>query len=300
MSVQQHERLQPIRTRVVRLQSYGWQGILVKDETRQISGAFKYRGNAHKADGLPAGSALVTASTGNHASGLAQAALARGLALRVFVPRTTPLAKQRRITGAGAEVVLVGGGYDDCEVLARRHADENHAVFVHSFDDPDIIEGHRSLYREVREDVGLPDTAFVPVGGGGLVAAGIAEWGNEATRIIGVEYQGAPAMQLSLRAGRRITLDTASGLPEGLMVRRIGSRSFQACQDYGLKVSTVDDGELRRAMRILWAEAGIRAEGAGAAAFAAALQEPDPRKVALCVVSGGNIDDQIWSDCILG
>ncbi|KMS76543.1 hypothetical protein ACM01_05015 [Streptomyces viridochromogenes] len=300
MSVQQKERLGPIRTRVVRLQPHGWRGILVKDETRQISGAFKYRGNAHKVAGLPDGSTLVTASTGNHASGLAEAASARGLPLRVFVPRTTPLAKQRRITGAGAEVILVDGGYDDCEALARRHADDNAAVFVHSFDDPDIIEGHRSLYREVYEDADLPDAAFVPVGGGGLVAAGIAEWGAAATRIIGVEYQGAPAMQQSLRAGRRITLDSARGLPEGLLVRRIGARSFQACQEYGLEIRTVNDEELHRAMRILWAEAGIRAEGAGAAAFAAALQDPDPRKVALCVVSGGNIDDQIWSDCILG
>ncbi|MGW8350857.1 threonine ammonia-lyase [Streptomyces wedmorensis] len=300
MSVQLKERLQPIRTRVVRLQPHGWRDILVKDETRQISGAFKYRGNAHKVAGLPAGSTLVTASTGNHASGLAEAASARGLPLRVFVPRTTPLAKRQRITGAGGDVVLVDGGYDDCEVLARRYADENTAVFVHSFDDPDIIEGHRSLYREVREEAGLPDAAFVPVGGGGLVAAGIAEWGGAATRITGVEYQGAPAMQMSLRAGRRITLETAKGLPEGLLVRRIGARSFQACKDYGLEVRTVDDMELHRAMRILWAEAGIRAEGAGAAAFAAALRNPDPRKVALCVVSGGNIDDQTWSDCILG
>ncbi|WP_221355950.1 threonine ammonia-lyase [Streptomyces beigongshangae] len=300
MSVQQKERLKPLRTRLIRLQPHGWRSVLVKDETRQISGAFKYRGNAHKVAGLSAGSTLATASTGNHASGLAEAASARGLSLRVFVPRTTPLAKRQRITGAGAEVVLVDGGYDDCEVLARKYADDNGAVFVHSFDDPDIIEGHRSLYREVREDAELPDAAFVPVGGGGLVAAGIAEWGRAATRIVGVEYQGAPAMQMSLRAGRRITLDSARGLPEGLLVRRIGARSFQTCRDYGLEIRTVNDGELHRAMRILWAEAGIRAEGAGAAAFAAALQDPDPCKAALCVVSGGNIDDQTWSDCILG
>lgn len=300
MATQQKERIGPARTRIVEMQPHGWRGILIKDETQQISGAFKYRGNAHKVEQLPAGSALVTASTGNHASGLARAASARGLPLRVFVPRTTPMAKQRKITGAGADVELVDGGYDDCEVLARRYAVARSAVFVHSFDDPDIIEGHRSLYREVREEAGLPDTAFVPVGGGGLVAAGIAEWGDEATEIVGVEYRAAPAMQLSLKAGRRVQLDSARGLPEGLLVRRIGARSFQACQDYGLVVRTVGDEELHRAMRILWAEAGIRAEGAGAAAFAAALQAPDPRKVALCVVSGGNIDDEVWKNCILG
>ncbi|MFF4567919.1 threonine/serine dehydratase [Streptomyces sp. NPDC001435] len=300
MDTQQKERIEPIRTRIVRMQPHGWHSILIKDETQQISGAFKYRGNAHKVGQLAAGSALVTASTGNHASGLAQAASARGLPLHVFVPRTTPLAKQYKITDAGAEVELVDGGYDDCEVLARRYAAARSAVFVHSFDDPDIIQGHRSLYREVREEAGLPDTAFIPVGGGGLVAAGIAEWRNEATEILGVEYRAAPAMRMSLQAGRRVQLDSAHGLPEGLLVRRIGARSFEACQDYGLEVRTVGDEELHRAMRILWAEAGIRAEGAGAAAFAAALQAPNPHKVALCVVSGGNIDDQVWKNCILG
>ncbi|MEW2275983.1 threonine ammonia-lyase [Streptomyces griseofuscus] len=300
MSVEQQERLHPVHTRLIRLQPHGWRSTFVKDETQQISGAFKYRGNAHKVAGLPAGSSLVTASTGNHASGLTLAASARGISLRVFVPRTTPSAKRRRVTGAGAEVILVDGGYDDCEALARVYADENAAVFVHSFDDPDIIEGHRSLYREVQEDAGLPDVAFVPVGGGGLVAAGIAEWGREKSTIVGVEYRHAPAMQSSLRAGHRVTLDSAGGLPEGLLVRRIGARSFDACHDYGLEVRTVDDDELHRSMRILWAEAGIRSEGAGAASFAAALQNPDPHKVALCVVSGSNIDDRTWSDCILG
>lgn len=300
MQVQQKERIQPVRTRVVKLQSHGWRSLIVKDETQQISGAFKYRGNFHKVAELPPGTELVTASTGNHASGLAHAASACEMSLLVFVPRTTPLAKRRRIAGAGAEIILVEGGYDDCEALACGHAARTSAVFVHSFDDPDIIEGHRSLYREIQEEVGLPDSVFVPVGGGGLVAAGIAEWGGAATRILGVEYEAAPAMKLSLAAGRRVTLDTATGLPEGLLVRRIGARSFQTCRDYGLAVRTVDDEALHRSMRILWAEAGIRAEGAGAAAFAAALREPDPDKVALCVVSGGNIDDRTWNACILG
>ncbi|MCY0939508.1 pyridoxal-phosphate dependent enzyme [Streptomyces sp. H34-S4] len=300
MSVQHEERLQPARTRLLRLQPYGWRGILVKDETQQISGAFKYRGNAHKVAGLPEGSSLVTASTGNHASGLALAASSREMPLLVFVPRTTPLAKRQRITEAGAEIVLVTGGYDDCEELARGHAAKTSAVFVHSFDDPDIIEGHRSLYREVREEAGLPDTVFVPVGGGGLVTAGIAEWGGTTTRIVGVEYDEAPAMQRSLEAGGRVLLDSARGLPEGLLVRRIGARSFLSCQEYGLEIRTVGDADLHRAMRTLWAEAGIRAEGAGAAAFAAALKDPDPDRVALCVVSGGNIDDQVWSNCLLG
>ncbi|WP_158674715.1 threonine ammonia-lyase [Streptomyces hoynatensis] len=300
MSVAERGRLQPVHTRVVEVGPHGWRAVWVKDETRQISGAFKYRGNAHRVAGLPAGAEVVTASTGNHAAGLACAAAERGLPVRVFVPRTAPLAKRRRIAGAGAEVSLVQGSYDDCEAVARAYAAERAAVFVHSFDDPGIIEGHRSLYREVGEETGPPDVAFVPVGGGGLVTAGIAEWGEGPTRLVGVEYRAAPAMKLSLEAGRRVRLDEARGMPEGLLVRRIGARPFEACLAYGLEVRTVDDRALHRAMRTLWSEAGIRAEGAGAAAFAAALQAPDPRRVALCVVSGGNVDDRVWNDCLLG
>ncbi len=288
------DALAPIRTRTVEVDPHGWGRIVVKDETEQISGAFKYRGNSHKVAKLPRGSSLVTASTGNHASGLSQAAAWRGAQLLVFVPRSTPRVKQRKIAGAGARIMLVDGGYHDCERLARRYTAKSGAVFVHSFDDPDVIEGHRSLYRESCDQMGQPDVAFVPIGGGGLVTAAIAEWGASTTRIVGVEYAGAPAMKRSLESARPVWLESAVGMPEGLLVRRVGTLAFQACHAYGLDVRVVDDAALGRAMRILWAQAGIRAEGAGAAALAAALQSPEAGSTCLCVVSGGNVDDAVW------
>ena len=140
---------------------------------------------------------------------------------------------------------------------------------------------------------GRPDIVFVPIGGGGLVTAALREWGGK-VRVIGIEYEGAPAMQLSLRQGHRITLDSADGLPEGLLVRRIGQIAFETCRHHDLEVITVSDSEIQAAMRTLWHEARIRAEGAGASALAAALGRPDPDLRALCIISGGNIDPDTW------
>lgn len=193
--------------------------------------------------------------------------------------------------------MLVPGDYDRCEVEARRAAARSGATFVHSFDDTVVIDGHRSLFREVDAQSGAPDVVFVPVGGGGLVTAAIREWGDR-VRIVGVEYDRAPVMQRCLDAGRFVEADRAVGMPEGLLVRRIGRIAFRECRQYGLTVVTVGDTALRGAMRLLWRELGIRAEGAGAAALAAALAEPDPSAGALCVVSGGNIDDALWTSWV--
>jgi threonine dehydratase len=288
-----------VRTPLTQLPPHGWADLRVKDETQQTSGAFKYRGTSHRIAGLPAGTRIVAASTGNHASGLAVAASERGVLLTVYVPKTIPQAKLDRIQGAGGRAVLVDGGYDDCELAARTESEATGAIFIHSFDDALVIEGHRSLFRECAEQMDLPDVVFVPVGGGGLVTAALLEWGQK-VRVVGVEYDQAPALQRSLRSGSRITLDSAEGMPEGLLVRKIGQIAFDTCRQYDLEVVTVDDVELQVSMRALWHDAGIKAEGAGASALAAALRRADPNQRALCVVSGGNIDPGTWRRWVEG
>jgi threonine dehydratase len=274
-----------------------WRRLTLKDETRQHSGAFKYRGAWHRTSLLPPESTLVTASTGNHAAGLATAARARGHRLLVFVPHDTPAAKLQRIAGHGAEVRPVAGDYDDCEALARARAAAGHGTFVHSFDDDDIITGHRGLFCEAAEQGGLPDVVYVPVGGGGLVTAALREWAGRGVEVIGVEYEPAPAMRRSLAQGHRVRLTSATGLPEGLLVRQIGRLPFTACRASGTGIVTVDDRALHRAMALLWRGNGIRAEAAGAAALAAALAAGDSQRTAMAVVSGGNVDDSTWLSC---
>jgi threonine dehydratase len=286
-------------TPITALPGHGWASLVLKDETQQVSGAFKYRGASHRVAGLAPGTRIVAASTGNHASGLAIAAADHRLHLTVYVPRRTPQAKLNRINGAGAQTILIDGGYDDCEDAARHTASTTGAIFIHSFDDTEVIDGHRSLFRECEVQNGRPDVVFVPVGGGGLVTAALREWGAT-VRVIGVEYERAPAMQLSLRHGRRITLDSADGMPEGLLVRRIGQIAFETCRRHDLEVITVNDLEIQAAMRTLWYQGGIKAEGAGASAVAAALGRPEPHRRALCILSGGNIDPSTWERWVEG
>jgi threonine dehydratase len=273
--------------------------LFVKDETAQRSGAFKYRGASALIQQTDDRRPLVAASTGNHAGGLALAAADAGMKLVVFIPKTTPETKLMRIREAGAEAVPTDGGYDQCEDRARSYALDEGYRFIHSFDDNAIIDGHRSLFAELRHQVGRFDRLYVPIGGGGLVTAAIRELGNE-VRVTGVEHVAATAMHTSLAVGERVSLEEPSG-PEGLCVRRVGAIAFMEAYAYGLEVKIISDAPLNNAMRLLWTVAGIRAERAGAAATAAALTETDGLSVgssAVCVVSGGNIDDAVWEKSV--
>ena len=275
-----------------------WRTLIIKDETKQVSGAFKYRGIRHRLMSVPRGSGLVTASTGNHAAGLAIAAQDKGCNLHVFVPATTPEAKLRRIEQRSARLHLIEGGYDDCARLAKGYGTRHSLDYIHSFDDPKIIEGHQALFSEITRVAPLPDMVFAPIGGGGLVSAAIKAWGRLGTRVLGVEPCAGPAMAESLTAKRPVRLQVPAGPAEGLLVQRVGDHPFAICSDYGLTVETVDDPEIEAAIRLLYIEAGIRAEYAGAAAVAAALRHYEPEKRALCIISGGNIDDQRWGRCV--
>jgi threonine dehydratase len=228
------------------------------------------------------------------------AAQGRGSDVHAFVPATTSAVKLRRIEQCGARLHLIEGNYGDCERLAGAYGERHRLDYIHSFDDPQIIMGNQSLFREIADVAPLPDMTFVPVGGGGLVSAAITAWGRLGSRVIGVEHCSAPAMAESLKAGRPVSVQGPASPAEGPLVRRVGNHPFAICSGYGLTVETVDDSEIEAAIRLLYARAGIRAEYAGAAALAGALRYHAPEKHALCIISGGNIDDQRWERCISG
>ncbi|MFC3456043.1 threonine ammonia-lyase [Amycolatopsis speibonae] len=285
-----------VETPVRELPGHGWRRLAVKDETLQTSGAFKFRGVARKISTLPPGTPLTTASTGNHGAALAIAGHRLGNPVRVFVPASTPRIKLARIVDHGAEVHLEPGQYDDAEAAARTYARRSGAYYVPSFDDPEIIKGHQTMFAEAERQNGRPDVVFVPVGGGGLASAALTAWPG--TEVVGVEHASAPAMRESLRRGSPWLASPGPSPAEGLLVRRIGALPLRICQAADLRVELVTDDEIADAIRVLHAEAGIRAEFAGAAALAVALRRADPGRKALCVVSGGNIDDDLWRQVV--
>jgi threonine dehydratase len=279
-----------------------WQDIWLKDETQQTTHAFKFRGNFLRLQSMPTGSAVVTASTGNHGLGLATSAKILGLRAHVFLPATTARVKRLHIVETGAQIHEIDSDYDACVEQAVRFARAEGAVYIPSFDDPEIIRGHMSLFREIDQQFrGHFAAIFVPVGGGGLLAACIQHYAGSGLRIVGVELDTAPAMYLSLRSGTRVLLEHATGRAEGLLVRKIGTIPFELAMQTGqLEIALVTEASIRRAIRLLWHHNGIRAEGAGAAAFAAALEQQaagDERRCA-CIISGGNIDDAYMEEVL--
>jgi threonine dehydratase len=281
-----------------------WQYLYLKDETKQVTGSFKFRGNLRRLLCIPSlDQGVVTASTGNHGLGLATAAHILGERAHVFLPTTTALVKQQSIMEAGAIVSKIDGDYEQCKRASQVFARETGAAYIYGFDDPEIIAGHMSLFSEVegQHSQGF-DTIFVPIGGGGLLAACLQYYQGRNVKIVGVELDSAPAMALSLAQGQRVVLERVVGRAEGLLIREVGAIPFQIAQQAkNLEIFLVSDEQICYAIRLLWEYNGIRAEGAGAAALAAALCYPQASQdqKALAIVSGGNIDEEQFQGALM-
>ena len=141
--------------------------VLLKAENLQRTGSFKLRGALNRVAGLEAGSAVVAGSAGNHAQALAYAASAHGVACEVFMPAEAAVAKVAAVQAYGGTVTLGGESVDDCVAAARERAAETGAVFVHPFDDPQVIVGQATLGLELLEQVADLGTVVVPLGGEG-------------------------------------------------------------------------------------------------------------------------------------
>lgn len=290
-----------VRTPLVRLEGGLPGSLYAKDETRQLTGAYKVRGVWNRLSTSTLDACVVTASTGNHGAATATVSKILGRKCIVFVPQSTPMKKLGRIADAGAEIKLITGGYTECEEAARAFAIEIGAEFVESFDHIEAFLGHRAMYEEVNTDLGArPDNVFVPVGGGGGLAAALLAYAGTSTRVYGVELADAPAMWASIRARHRVTLEIPPGLPaEGLCVRTVGASTFAIAKAFKAKIIKVSVPQLAAAARFAYETAGIKPELAGAAGIAAAVAVRPPGIIA-AIVTGGNIDDRTWSELVMG
>ncbi len=272
----------------------GWSRVWLKDETAQLSGAFKFRGVAsYFANACPQTS-VVTASTGNHGTAVAMMARSADLSAHVFVPIHISDNKKGRLRAASATVSEVAGSYQDCEVAARQFSEANGFQFIHSFEEEGVIEGHASLLQEIRLEAPDLPMLFVPVGGGGLLTACLRHVSSQC-RVIGVEYSEAPALLQSLTSGFRVTVTTKPDAVEGLSVPQIGNKVFEAGMRCKPEIALVTLREMERATWLAWHHNGIQCELAGAAALAAALKRNESCGECACVLSGGNVDESLFS-----
>lgn len=279
--------------------------LYLKTENLQKTGSFKLRGASFKIAMLPENEkqkGVLACSAGNHAQGVALAAQKYGIKATVFIPATAPLSKVEATRKLGAEIKLIDGVYDDAYDAALKYKNEHDMVFIHPFDDEDVIAGQGTIGLELLEQAKDLDAVVVPVGGGGLIS-GIAfaiKSLNPDCKVYGVQAFGADSMVYSLKNKTCKHLKSVSTFADGIAVKAPGENTFEICSKYVDEVVTVSDDETATAILTLLERQKVIAEGAGAVSVAAVMFDklPIKDKNVACIVSGGNIDVNILSRVI--
>lgn len=279
--------------------------LYLKAENLQVTGSFKVRGAYFKMSALTAGErgrGVIACSAGNHAQGVALSASKLGMSATIFLPATASISKIEATRRYGADIRLIDGVYDDASAASMAYRDETGGVFVHPFDDADIIAGQGTIALELVEQLSDMDAVVVPVGGGGLIS-GIAytvKMLNPNCRVYGVQAVGAGSMTASLAENARRELKSVSTFADGIAVKQPGELTFELCSRYVDEVVTVTDDEIATAILTLMEQQKLVAEGAGAVAVAAVMfgRVPVEGRRVCAIVSGGNIDVNILSRVI--
>nr|WP_314245271.1 threonine ammonia-lyase [Capnocytophaga leadbetteri] len=277
--------------------------IYIKPENLQKTGAFKIRGAYNKINKLTEEEkkrGVIASSAGNHAQGVAYAARELGIKAVIVMPKTTPLIKVQSTKKYGAEVVLYGDVYDDAYQKAKELEAQEGYVFVHPFDDIDVLEGQGTIALEILEEMPDAEVIVVPIGGGGLISgiAAAAKMIKPDIKIIGVEPSGAASATEALKKNKVVTLPEANTIADGTAVKRIGDLTFDCIKQYVDEVVTVDDYELTEAFLLLAEKHKIIAENSGILPLAALKKLSERGKKVVPVVSGGNIDVLMISSMI--
>jgi len=272
--------------------------LYMKYENQQKTGSFKVRGAYNKLACLiergEKPDSVVTSSAGNHAQGVAFAATSLGIRSKIVMPLSTPIAKISATEGYGAQVVLDGECYDDAYQRAMRIAEEEKAIFIHGFDDPDVIAGQGTVGLEILKDIPVVDTVITAAGGGGLLA-GVAcciKEINPRIQVIGVQAEGADAVVQSFRTHEHKSTESVRTIADGIAIKSPGVLTTSLINQYVDDMVTVTDEEIATAILLLIERTKQVVEPAGAVSVAAAIggKLNIEGKKAVCILSGGNID----------
>ncbi|WP_267214203.1 threonine ammonia-lyase, biosynthetic [Chelatococcus asaccharovorans] len=274
--------------------------VLLKREDLQPVFSFKLRGAYNKIARLSADErarGVVCASAGNHAQGVALATARLGIRAVVVMPRTTPAIKVSAVRSHGAEVVLHGDTFDEARVHAEALVARDNLVFVHPYDDPDVIAGQGTIGVEILHQCAGPlDAVFVPIGGGGL-AAGVAAYVKflrPDVKVIGVEPDDAACMAAAIEAGERVVLQHVGLFADGVAVRQAGAETFRLCRDLLDGVVRVTGDEICAAIKDVFDDTRAIAEPAGAVALAGLKRYCEdnaaPGAVMIAINSGANLN----------
>jgi threonine dehydratase len=304
-----------VRTLVPPTPAYAWPllarrtgtDVFVKHENHTPTGSFKARGglvyveSLRRAGNLPKG--LVTATRGNHGQSIAIAASRLGLPAAIVVPEGNSVEKNAAMAAFGGELIVAGKDFDESRITAARIQEERGYHFVPSFH-RELVKGVATYAYELFTDHPDLDVVYVPIGMGsgicGLIT--IRDLLGLKTDIVGVVAANAPAVALSLEAGRIVSTETARTFADGMACREPQPEPFEMIQRGAARVVTVTEDEIAQAVRALFTDTHNTAEGAGAASFAALCKEKEKYrgKRTGVILSGGNIDMPVFARVLGG
>ncbi|WP_010134622.1 threonine ammonia-lyase IlvA [Ochrovirga pacifica] len=275
--------------------------IFFKREDLQQVRSYKIRGAYNRIKNLnkqELQNGVVCASAGNHAQGVAFACNALQVQGTIFMPVTTPKQKISQVKmfgGSYTNIQLFGDTFDESSQAAEAYQQKNNAIYVHPFNDWDVIAGQGTVGLEILESASDPiDYLFLPVGGGGLASGIITVFKNlsPTTKIIGLEPKGAPSLKTSIEKGKNTKIENIDKFVDGAAVQKMGDRTFPICKDYLHDVCLIDEGHICQTLLRLYNENAIVAEPAGALSVAALDLYTDEikGKNVVCILSGGNND----------
>ncbi len=274
--------------------------VLLKREDQQPVFSFKLRGAYNKMahlspDQLARG--VICASAGNHAQGVALSARKLGTKAMVVMPVTTPKVKVEAVQALGGTVVLQGESYSDAYQHALKLQTEQDLVFVHPFDDPDVIAGQGTIGMEIlRQHQGPIDAVFVAIGGGGLIS-GVASYLKAVRpeiKVIGVQTQDSDAMHQSVQAGQRVQLHDVGLFSDGTAVKLVGEETFRITRELVDDFVLVDTDEVCAAIKDVFQDTRSVMEPAGALGVAAVKQYVERHglkgKTLVAITCGANMN----------
>lgn len=271
----------------------------LKCENEQKTGSFKWRGALSKLSLFNPGQTIITASTGNHGLGVANAAILFGLKARIFLPATASPKKIEKLKALGADLVHVDGDSLDAEIQGKEYATLHQLPWVSPYNDEAIIAGQGTIGLEISERLSEIDKIYITVGGGGLIS-GIGSWiryHHPGAEIIACQPVNSPEMYLSILSGQVVMA------PESLTTLSDGSAgpleedsiTFPICQDVIDRFILVSEEEIEDAIRLLYHQHHLVVEGAAGVAMAAAMKDSQrhAEETSVVILCGGNIDTAV-------
>ncbi len=285
------------RTPVVRSRTLG-EHVVLKPESLQRGGAFKFRGAYNKIASLPKGAKVVAYSSGNHAQAVALASRLLGAHATILMPEDAPASKLAATRGYGAEVVTYDRYTGDREAIAAELAGDS-AHIVPPYDDELIMAGAGTAALELIEDAGVVDTLITPVGGGGLIS-GSAVIAKElgVRRVVGIEPEAGDDWVQSFARGEPVAIDVPRTIADGLQTHAPGTLTWEVASRFVDEIVTVTDAQIVDAMRFAFERLKLVVEPSGAVGIAAVREGLVEAPSIGIIVSGGNVGADRFAELV--